>query len=241
MVMLTPPLDSSMSVLQTAQEPRIGCGKKCEEQPARYMTLSYYWGSTTKDSSWTLTTENIDRFRAGIQRNQLPQTFLDVIKLIRKLKERYVWIDALCILQDSSSDWEKEASSMARIYKNSLCTIISPSPDPTKPFFIERDSHLVNPAILQLFTHNQSHSRTVRFHPVLPKWEGKFLGSFEGQNDPGLWESVLTRKWAWCFQEYEVSFRTITITTHQFVWVCKEMQCFEEELEFFLPSWRADG
>jgi hypothetical protein len=32
---------------------------------------------------------------------------------------------------------------MARIYKNSLCTITSPSPDPTKPLFIERDSHLL--------------------------------------------------------------------------------------------------
>lgn len=208
-----------------SQEPRIVCGKKCEEQPARYMTLSYCWGSTTKNSSWTLTTENIDRFRAGIQRNQLPQTFLDVIKLIRKLKERYVWIDALCILQDSSSDWEKEASSMARIYKNSLCTIISPSPDPTKPLFIERDPHLVSPAVLQLFTRNRSHSGTVRFHPVLPKWKS----SFEGQNDPELRETLPTRRRAWCFQEYELSCRTIAFTTHQFVWACKEMQCFEEE------------
>jgi len=197
------------------------------------MTLSYCWGSTTKNSSWTLTTENIDRFRAGIQRNQLPQTFLDVIKLIRKLKERYVWIDALCILQDSSSDWEKEASSMARIYKNSLCTIISPSPDPTKPLFIERDAHLVSPTVLQLFTRNRSHSGTVRFHPVLPKWKGKFPSSYKGQNDPGLRGSLPTRRRAWCFQECELSCRTITFTTHQFVWACKEMQCFEEELSSF--------
>ena len=47
---------------------------------------------------------------------------------------------------------------MARIYKNSLCTITSPSPDPTKPLFIERDSHLVTPAVLQLFIRNRSHS-----------------------------------------------------------------------------------
>ena len=197
------------------------------------MTLSYCWGSTTKNSSWTLTTENIDRFRAGIQRNQLPQTFLDVIKLTRQLKERYVWIDALCILQDSPSDWEKEASSMARIYKNSLCTIISPSSDPTKPLFIERNPYLVCPAVLQLFTPNWSHSGTVRFHPVLPKWKGNFSGSCEGQNDPGLRESLPTRRRAWCFQEYELSYRTITFTTHQFVWVCKDMQCFEEDFSSF--------
>ena len=104
MVMLTPTRFVDVGPSDGSQEPRIVCGKKCEEQPARYMTLSYCWGSTTKNYSWTLTTENIDRFRAGIQRNQLPQTFFDVIKLIRKLKERYVWIDALCILQDPSSD-----------------------------------------------------------------------------------------------------------------------------------------
>ena len=122
---------------------------------------------------------------------------------------------------------------MARIYKNSLCTIISPSPDPTKPLFIERDPYLVSPAVLQLFTRNRSHSGTVRFHPVLPKWKGKFSGSFERQNDPGLQESLPTRRRAWCFQEYELSCRTITFTTHQFVWVCKEMQCFEEDFSSF--------
>ena len=83
---------------------------------------------------------------------------------------------------------------MARIYKNSLCTITSPSPDPTKPLFIERDPHLVSPTVLQLFTRNRSHSGTVRFYPVLSKWTGKILGSFEGQNDPGSRESVLTGK-----------------------------------------------
>ena len=189
------------------------------------MTLNYCWGSTTKNSSWTLTIENIDRFRAGIQRNQLPQNFLE-----------YVWIDALCILQDSSSDWEKEASSMARIYKNSLCTIISPSPDPTKPLFIERDPYLVSLAVLQLFTRNRSCSGTVRFPPILPKLKGKFLGSFEEQNNPGLRESLLTRGWAWCFQEYKLSCHTTTFAAHQFMWVCKEMQCFEEEfLSFSRP------
>ena len=122
---------------------------------------------------------------------------------------------------------------MARIYKNSLCTIISPSPDPTKPLFIERDRYLVSPAVLQLFTRNRSHFGTVRFHPVLPKWKGNFPGSLEGQNDPGLQESLPTRRRAWCFQEYGLSCRTITFTTHQFVWVCKEMQCFEEKFSSF--------
>jgi hypothetical protein len=131
-----------------------------------------------------LTTDNINHFRAGIQPNLLPRTFCDVIKLTRALKEKYIWIDALCILQDSPSDWEREASFMARIYENSLCTVISPSSDPTKPLFIEREASLVSPAVLQLSPDNGGPSATVRFHPVLPKWRDKSWGGPRLGDDP---------------------------------------------------------
>jgi len=40
---------------------------------------------------------------------------------------RYLWIDAICILQDSVNDWEYHASRMARIYSNSQLTILASS------------------------------------------------------------------------------------------------------------------
>src|SRR5579859_4922271 len=135
-------------------EPRIVCGKECQAQKAGYLALSYCWGSR-KECPWVLTTGNIESFMTRIHLHSLPRSFQDVIKLARGLYERYIWIDSLCILQDSPDDWEKEASSMARIYANSLCTIISPSPDPLKALLIERDLSQVSPAALQLFSRNQ--------------------------------------------------------------------------------------
>jgi hypothetical protein len=35
----------------------------------------------------------------------------------------YIWIDCLCILQDSKADWEHEAARMADVYSNAYLTI----------------------------------------------------------------------------------------------------------------------
>ena len=43
--------------------------------------------------------------------------------LTNYLKFEYVWIDALCIMQDSRDDWAMEAQVMHQIYENSECTL----------------------------------------------------------------------------------------------------------------------
>ncbi|KAK3344506.1 heterokaryon incompatibility protein-domain-containing protein, partial [Lasiosphaeria hispida] len=204
-----------------SKEPRIVCQSNIGDQKARYLALSYCWGRTTKQSPWTLRTTNIDRLSRGVPSNQLPQTFQDVIKIMRALKERFVWIDALCIIQDSPDDWAQEAASMARVYQNALVTLISPAPDPEESLFSARNEFLTQPACLRL----NSFSRTavVRFHPVLPHWSYSSVPGTGWQEEPGLEAKLPTRKRAWCLQEYELSCRTIMFTTHQFAWVCRQM------------------
>src|SRR5271170_8055968 len=60
---------------------------------------------------------------AGIPWSSLPETFQDAITITRKLGIQYLWIDALCIVQDDLSDWEIESSKMASIYSHSFLTI----------------------------------------------------------------------------------------------------------------------
>ena len=67
-------------------------------------------------SSWAKLTVNIP-FR------DLPPLFQDAIIITRQLGLRYLWIDSLCIIQDSLRDWETEAAKMASIYQNSYVTI----------------------------------------------------------------------------------------------------------------------
>jgi Heterokaryon incompatibility protein (HET) len=86
----------------------------------RYLTLSHCWGGL---DVLTLRAENMSQLIAGFHMKDLPKTFEDAVEITRRLGFRYLWIDALCIIQDPAADWEKEASRMASIYENSACTI----------------------------------------------------------------------------------------------------------------------
>ncbi|KAK4032004.1 hypothetical protein C8A01DRAFT_51101 [Parachaetomium inaequale] len=63
-----------------------------------------------------------DGHKAGILLANLPATFRDACYIARRLDIRYLWIDSLCIIQDSPSDWELEASRIASVYRNSWLT-----------------------------------------------------------------------------------------------------------------------
>jgi hypothetical protein len=53
----------------------------------------------------------------------LSRNFKDAILIARGLKIRYLWIDALCIIQDSAEDWNQEAVHMAKYYRNASVMI----------------------------------------------------------------------------------------------------------------------
>lgn len=86
----------------------------------RYLTLSHRWQKT---QSLKLTRSNLNQLRTGISLNDLPQTFHDAAKVAMELGYRYLWIDALCIIQDDHQDWLDESKRMCTVYHNSCCTI----------------------------------------------------------------------------------------------------------------------
>ena len=51
----------------------------------------------------------------GIKFSDFARTFQDAVVVIRWLDIRYLWIDALCIIQDSKADWDRESAQMASI------------------------------------------------------------------------------------------------------------------------------
>jgi len=53
----------------------------------------------------------------------LPPTFQDAVHITRRLGFNYLWIDSLCIIQDSPEDWNQESGQMAYIYSNSVLTV----------------------------------------------------------------------------------------------------------------------
>lgn len=67
----------------------------------------------------------------------------DAVTVCRSLGIRYLWMDALCILQDNKADWEKESSTMSRIYSEAFVTICAVSSTSCRESFLTRDRHHV--------------------------------------------------------------------------------------------------
>ncbi|PSN64103.1 HET-domain-containing protein [Corynespora cassiicola Philippines] len=86
----------------------------------QYASLSHCWGA---GPTLTATKSNWKKLASNISFDGLPPLFQDAIIITRQLGLRYIWIDSLCIIQDSTRDWETEASKMAGIYENSHVTI----------------------------------------------------------------------------------------------------------------------
>ncbi|KAK4222339.1 heterokaryon incompatibility protein-domain-containing protein [Podospora fimiseda] len=92
----------------------------------RYTALSYCWGNE-QDAARQLrsTTDTENLHMSGFSITQLPKVLQDAVNVTRTLSIRYIWIDALCILQDSAGDWDKESTQMAAIYGSAYLTICS--------------------------------------------------------------------------------------------------------------------
>ena len=112
------------------------------KQPAfegRYVTLSHRWGQT---SFLRLNKNNLTRFQHAIHLNDLPLTFQHAIIFARMLKVRWIWIDALCIIQDSVDDWLLESATMHKVYTHSYCNISATAAQNSfEGLFRSRDPH----------------------------------------------------------------------------------------------------
>ena len=84
-----------------------------------YMTLSHRWQNRMPK----LLQCNIKKMEMGIDVFEFPQMFQDTFILARKLQIPYVWIDALCIIQDNEVEKASEISKMDHIYQNAVLNI----------------------------------------------------------------------------------------------------------------------
>src|SRR5207248_1329284 len=98
---------------------------------ARYVALSYTWG---KDH-WFFTTKK-DNIRSllepgGLRKleSDLPRSIRESIDLVQALGERYIWVDALCIIQDSKRSWALNSRVMDLVYGNAYLTICAADGD----------------------------------------------------------------------------------------------------------------
>lgn len=170
-----------------------------------YATLSYCWGGfkplrTTKAS--------LSTWLCHIPEHKLPIVFLQAIQLARKLEIPYIWIDSLCIIQDSVEDWEAESERMCLYYKNGSINIAAgASENPDTPFAKHIDDKWC-PVQVDVKVHGLQETPSLISTRRLPDL-------IDSNRDLG---TLFTR--AWTFQESVFAPRTINFTSQGVVWSC---------------------
>ncbi|PTD04174.1 hypothetical protein FCULG_00000034 [Fusarium culmorum] len=115
----------------SSQPPRLCLPRKDQScGNIEYAALSYAWGLVNNSHSSRTTASNLEEMLRGLPFSQLPKTIQDAIVFTRKLGFRYLWVDALRILQsegphDAShqQDWSHEATRFGYYYQNAAITI----------------------------------------------------------------------------------------------------------------------
>lgn len=170
-----------------------------EDQRGPYLALSYCWGGP---QPLVTTTGNLEAMRSGVSEATLPQTLQDAVRVTRRLGLRFLWIDALCILQDSDEDKGREIGRMGRIYKSATATIIAGG----------------SKAASEGFLRNLA-GETPSCEVTLTLGGKTGVVSIAGWRRSALRGLPLSRR-AWCFQEYALSGRHLFYTDHELVWQC---------------------
>lgn len=202
-------LHLSASRIRIVEDPKID----------KWACLSYCWG--TLPDPLKLTRHELNAFKLEIPSARLPQLFKDVAQVCQLLDVNYIWIDALCIVQDSDTDWIEQAGQMARIYAEGTFTIaaedaLDPSQALVKPVY-ER------PAWIPLETHEGIFFR-------------KFVDERRFGSDRG--NNVLAKR-AWTYQEIQLSPRLIRLKKEDILWECPQTGNTHFQQEHQLRSQRA--
>lgn len=173
-------------------------------QGERYVTLSHCWGNSRH---LRLLKSNYDQFCNEIPLEDIPRTFMDAIIFVEKLGLSYLWIDALCIIQDSEGDedWIAEAPKMCSVYAKSYFNIsASAARDGDVGLFFTDGVGAACPYIVDA------------------KWIGPRAGKYLVQT-PVVGQYVFTGRLserAWALQEHMLAPRNVRFARDQVWWDC---------------------
>lgn len=210
--------------------------------PTTYATLSHRW---SYGQQFKLLTRNLQVYTDGQPLDILPQLFQDAFTVIKSLGIRYLWVDCLCIIQDSLSDWEIESLEMSKIYTNSICNISTTGLEDNSTGFLDKVcDYLPLP------------------YRVHPNWAQKVDEGWYVL-DPFFWWAQVTKapltKRGWVFQERFLAPRVIHFGPEQVLWECASLDACEafpqgvpaivqsprhtgfKRLDFLFKNYRGDG
>ena len=193
-----------------------------ESTTCRYMALSYVWGRAKMVKLLYSNMESLMRKNGLLEVvHALPQTITDAIEVVKGMGERYLWTDALCILQENTTESLEQISYMDRVYSGAICTIVA-AQGATANSGIEGIRQHYVPQVGQ----PASQQRKLQQAQVSLKGDLSLIAPLPAQNhqlDDSVWNIR-----AWTFQERLLSRRLIVFTHGQMIWHCRRMICRED-------------
>lgn len=198
----------------------------------RYVALSYVWGSAEM-VKLLLENKHDMSLKNSLKRifHLLPRTIVGAIEVVKAIGERYLWNDALCIVQNDPEEIKEHVGFMDAVYGSALATIISAEGS-------SANSGLEGIQLKNLAEHNQ-------LSPI-PKFRGRprlrgALSEYRTEvltddisiaapletTDHNLSHSIWNSR-PWNFQERLLSRRLIIFSHGHLVWHCRGMICRED-------------
>ncbi|KAF7870343.1 hypothetical protein EAF04_004089 [Stromatinia cepivora] len=183
-----------------------------------YAALSYIWGGTQRTLLLNINQQALQE--AGSLKGSVPKTIQDAMRFSQQLGIQYLWVDALCIIQDSDSDKALQIGTMGTIYAHSKVTLIAASGKNAEAGLpgIQNPRTGKQTQIDISTAGNQVSMKLIRtLHPHNNGY------SFSHQLEDSEWS-----RRGWTLQERALSRRSIIFTDQQLLWACRKCHRLEE-------------
>jgi hypothetical protein len=178
---------------------------------ADYVALSHCWGG---DIPAKTTLQTLATRCASTPMSLLPKTFQHAVIVVRSLGFQYLWIDSLCIIQDSAADWGKESLQMQTVYENAIVTISAlDSTSSREGMFYQRKEALAQVGPLQ-YRDAVNSVLTYYIRTTLPTFRDV------------MYKGPLNKR-AWILQERVLPRAILYFTRAQVYWECRS--CYYAE------------
>ncbi|KAI0831554.1 HET-domain-containing protein [Hypoxylon sp. FL0890] len=94
-------------------------------EPCPYFALSYVWGDET--TPFQTTSFNIDAMKTlgSLADQELPKTIVDAMELTKEMGVEFLWVDRLCVVQDSDADKAIQIPQMDLVYSKAAVTVVA--------------------------------------------------------------------------------------------------------------------
>ncbi|KAK1991500.1 HET-domain-containing protein [Colletotrichum falcatum] len=194
-----------------------------------YTALSYCWG---KSRTFVAKRQTLHSLKAGFDISKLPLSIQHGIAVTHSLGIKYIWVDALCIIQDDADDKVKEIPKMAPYYQNAYLTLAAGGPT--------CDSGFLTVSGLCEDHSDEPIPRDLMEMPILcanSRSKGRIL--FRQKWPYNMSTEPISRR-AWTFQERILSPRVVQYG-ERVVWMCNSKQMSAGGFEDWSSDARSAG